>query len=234
MNKYIQKKLAMYNVVRQLMEQNEPTWNSIPAVEGVFSNFNAKLSELNELAIKQSSKLAGFAKSKSKLKAITIDQTLVISGALTVYADTINDEILMEKANLKASVIRRFGKEQLLTTVEEIIQLSSELATELEPFGISSAHIDALNTNFENLKGQVYAVRMEIIKRKQLTQAVTNISKETDRILTTGLDKLMRVLKTVDEKFYEKYKSARMIVDYGTKHKLPPNDLGQPNGFLGA
>ena len=224
----------MYNVVRQLMEQNEPTWNSIPAVEDVFNDFNAKLVELQHLATKQSSKLAGYAKSKSKLKVITVEQTLVISGALTFHAQTINDEILMVKASLKAGELARANKEGVLTLVEEIIELASALSAELLPYGITPAHIDDLSNNFEALREQIYGVRMEVIKRKLLTETISTLNKETEKLLSTGLDKLMKVLKTANPDFYTKYKNARMIIDYGTKHKLPPSDLGKPTGFLGA
>lgn len=234
MNKYIQQKLAMYNVVRQLMEQNATSWNSIPILDGVFSDFNAKITELDDLAIKQNTKLTGYAKTKSKLRVVTIEQTIVISGALSFYAETIGDDVLLAKVRLKAYDVNRAGKEQLLTIVEAIMQVANELSAELLPIGITQVHLDDLSANFEELKEQMYGVRMEIIKRKQLTATISKICRETDTLLSTGLDRLIKVVKSVDPNFYYKYTSARMIMHYGAKHKVAATNPGKPNGFLGA
>jgi len=234
MKKYIQNKLAMYKVVRQLMEENAPTWNTIPAVESVFNDLTSKIVELEKLAVKQGSKLTGFAKSKTKLKVVTIEQTDDIAGALSVYAESIKDDVLKAKVTLSISSLKRGTKEQMLAKIEEIILIATELSTELIPFGVTTVHIDALTVNYTELREQSYNVRMEIIKRKQLTNAINTLSKETDKVLNTGLDQLMKMVKSVDAIFYEKYKSARMIIEHGTKHKLPPNDAELPKGFLGA
>jgi outer membrane murein-binding lipoprotein Lpp len=232
MNKYIQNKLAMYKLVRQLMEENAPTWNTIPAVESVFNDLTSKIVELEKLGVKQGSKLTGFAKSKTKLKVATTEQTTAIAAALFVYAESINDDVLKAKVTLKSTSLKRGTKEQFLAKMEEIILLATELSTELVPFGVTVAHIDELNTNFDELKAQMYRVRMEIIKRKQLTNAIHKLSKQTDNTLNAGLDQLMKMIKSVDAIFYEKYKSARMIIEHGVKHKLLPKDDTFSNGLV--
>lgn len=234
MDRKMERKLAMYNLVRQLMEENAPTWNSVPAVESVFNDFTAKVAELETLRTKQQGILTGYAASKSKLRNVTIEQARHIIAALVVYGKSINDEVLYAKVEKRAASMKKLSQDKLLASLGEIEGIATDLSAELIPFGVSNAHIAEFANNCEALKEQMYRVRMEIVKRKQITQAISNVGKSIDGVLKSGLDQFIQVLKSVDAKFYEKYQSARMIIEHGAKHKLPPNNKQDPKGFLGA
>lgn len=224
MNKNIQNKLAMYKVVRQLMQENQVAWSPIPAIEGAFDEFKTKLTELEDLAVKQSSNITGAAVSNSKLREKTIDQARVVAAALQVHATASKDDVLKAKVTLKWNSLTNIARENMLAKTEEMIQIAAELISELAPFGITPAHLEELSTNFEQLKTVSYQPRNEIIQRKQYTHAMSDVSKEINGILKSSIDPLMKIVKTMDATFYEKYRSARMIIDYGVKHKLPPMD----------
>ena len=234
MERKMERKLAMYNLVRQLMEENTPTWSSVPAVESVFNDFTAKVAELETLRTKQQGILTGYTASKTKLRSVTIEQAKLIIAALVVYGKTNNDEVLSAKVEKRAASLNRISQDKLLASLEEIEGIATELSAELIPFGVSNAHISEFANNCEALKEQMYRVRMEIVKRKQITQAIAKVGKSIDGVLKSGLDQFIQVLKSVDAKFYEKYKSARRIIEHGAKHKLPPNNSQNPKGFLSA
>lgn len=224
MKKYIQNKLAMYKVVRQLMTENETTWNSIPAVGDAFNDLTTKIVELEELAVKQGSNLTGHAKSKTKLSLKTVGQTRAIAAAISVFADSVSNEVLKAKVKLSHANFDRASREKVLSKMEEVIAITNEWITELEPFGVKPEHLEELTNNYEALKAQMYNSRLEVVKRKQITLAISVVSKEVDAILKSSLDQLMKMVKSIDGKFYDKYLSARMIIDYGMKHKQSPSD----------
>jgi hypothetical protein len=88
-----------------------------------------------------------------------------------------------------------------------------EMITELTPVLES---IDELNIS----------TRQAIMNRKSVTKSITDLERSIDDLLQDEMDDMLLVFKASQPDFFDAFRNARMIIDYGHKGK-PGNDPGQ-------
>lgn len=224
MRKYIQNKLAMYKVVRQLLGENQAQLESIPALSEIFNSFSNKVAELEFLGMRQGADITGYKKAQVKLRQDTTALARSIAGIITAYAVANGNEVLKAKMHLNSRKFDRSSREQYLSKLQEIIDTASSLESELTNYGIHANHIADLEIKYNTLREDLYVARLKIVERKHLTAAINSMSKELDELLTQSLDHLIKLLKFSHAPFYTKYLIARNIVKYGTRHEAPPSE----------
>lgn len=214
----------MYKVVRQLVGQNQGSWESVPAIENVFTNFSNKVSELEMLGKKHTADITGYKKAQADLRSTTTALIRAAASAISAYAVSTNNNVLMSTAHLNSNKLDRASRERYLSKFREIIDIATEHLEALEPFGVTAEQITDMEARHAALSEDFYIVRSKIVERKQITFAIEELSRELDKLLKLGLDQLMLTVKLTDKEFYRQYVDARNYIAYGAKHDKPSSD----------
>jgi hypothetical protein len=102
---------------------------------------------------------------------------------------------------------------------------TQEYAVDLVEFGISQILIDKLILSRDELVVKILSPRKAILKRKDTIVQIAKLSSEIDLLLKNSIDKMVYVLRSEDEQFYNEYFNSRMLLSYGN-NSGPTNTNG--------
>ena len=214
MKRQITNKLKMYGSVIEVCKNHESLWENIPALVSTLEEFENRVAILRQRSGVQRNVTSGVSAGKrDKIEKLN-DRLLIIQGALWVYANSINDFLLMERNKVNLSEIRRLNITQLDLHLKSVLSDLEAHGTALESFGITAEYLQESIAAFT--EGSSYATRprMAILERKMMTQSLDTISRELDQLLKFRLDKLMLLFRVTNPDFYSRYLNSRMIVDH--------------------
>lgn len=229
MDQHGKNKLKMYKAVEAICTVQQADWNDLPAFVNAFNRFTAKLQELDQAVFNQSFATPGVTKNKNQLLETTIEKAYIVANALRAYAAVQDDPLLEGKLDFPKSDFKRGGSQQAIVLVDTVLQLATSNLAALGDFGIEQEDVDELSALRQQLGSVIGSPREAIIDRRNETIAIERLIDELDDLLHDHLDRLIEVLRPDHPALYERFKSARVIVD----HKGKKNHSGngdEPDG----
>lgn len=209
----------MYQVVRQLIDSNEGSWQSIPAFVSVFNQFKSKLELLKSTSEKRSLATKGKTSEKQFAKDAVTKSGRVLIGALSAFASNEQQFELLSSLPARKSQFELATHANLQIALATVQEAAVEHASALLEYGISEAMLADFESKIASYLEASSKPRMGVANHKKLSADLNVIVKEVDELLSANLDKLMEVVGATDGDLFKKYKIYRNIINYPTTHK---------------
>jgi hypothetical protein len=226
MKKRDNQKMNMYAAVLQTCRAQQTIWENISGFVSAVDELESRLAGLYQTHQEQSTITMGVGMSKTAFRQELIDHFYVISKALSLKGLMINDNGLYIRNKTSLSGWKILSSNGMLNKTESV-KADLELHSEgLGEYGITSEFIAETQTLIASISEMLFKPRMAVISRKDLTQKVKEQGQRIDWILNQQLDTLILIFKNSVPAFFNKYQSARMIIEtsHGTKTPLEPDD----------
>ncbi len=202
------------DVVINFLDDNATKWNSISKVGEFKNEFEALNTGIEEAQAAQSEAQVSVGKSKKQLKRTIAEKADILNDAVEAFAAVTENPALEDKMSATASELNRLRNEDFIVRIMEVV--TGTLAhkdTLLAEYGVTEEQIIDLQTDlngFQNILGKPRAYQIASV---QATKDLSALFTESDSVLYTKLDKVMKIFKRRDTTFYNGYLAAREIVD---------------------
>lgn len=230
MKKSISEKINMYLVVLETCKRHESEWANIPKLVSAINDLEAKLNEINAVAISHSVKTLGISSYKTQKLGDLYNALEEVHGAYRAMASENDDPGMMIRHSYSVTTLRRMNATALRTHIARVAESLIETGVLLEPFGLSDERIGEILTLIEESNAIISTPRSAIVERKTLTKSLDLKVAEVDRIIKERMDNIIRLHKRSKPDLFADYFNARMIINLGGKRagENPTLDLSSP------
>lgn len=189
-------------------------WSSISKVGEFKNEFESINSQIEESQEAQQEAKVYVGKNKKQLKKTIADKADIINDLVETFALVDNNPELESMMAASASELFMLRNEDFIVRIKEIIsQAENHKKTLKKEYGLTDAQIIDLQTDMNSFQKLLGKPRAYQISSTQATQDLDYLFKESNRVLTQKLDKVMKIFKRRDANFYNGYLAAREIVD---------------------
>jgi hypothetical protein len=213
-------KLAMYQKVLDVCDENEEEYAGISAFANSVNELKEQVSKIQSVIRQQ---LEANPKGASKEKIPAIDRLaeagLKIGNSLYVYAFNTGNNRLREKVNVNKSMFYQTNNQTTLTLAKTVAAEANTFGNALHEYGISDAdrtELDAAIAQFEKL---IHSPAGVLGERKMYTGNLKELFVVADSTVCDKLDKLIILFKTSSPEFYALYGNARNIVNTAARKR---------------
>ena len=216
-----QNKLAMYLVVKALLDANKPVWQSLQAFADGYADFTSHVSNIQRLGQSQITDTTGIAQDKKQSKAAMATAAAQISSALHAYAVKTKNHTLANEADFHVSELTGERDADAIKDCQNIHDLANGNLAALAPFGVTAAKLTALQATVDAFNAIVSKPRDQIATAATVTQQISDEFDATDETLGEILDQLIGQFADGNATFVSNYQNARTIVDTSASHASP-------------
>jgi len=228
MTKIEENKFSMYRAVNSVLNENQLTVATMPALDNAKTSFATLIASINEKDNTFKTTAAGKTDVKKSVKEDLLNVLVPCTNALFAYASKANIADL--KANTKVSISKYqlMRDNDLINKARSIHDLLNSNLRLLADYGITALKVTELN---DKLNGYINAIGNQDIShasKSAARQSLSELFDQADAVLKNEIDSLMESFKTSNEVFYNKYWSARVIKDLGLRHEDQPEPTPPP------
>ena len=204
-------RLAMYQAVQVICNENATVWNGVPIIQTVFTDFTDKLSKLETTAQEQIITSVGITEDKEDLRNVMSEMAVALAQPIQAYAAMMANNELLSVVDYSMSSFERAKDIEVILMSKNILEAGTVNLADLTPYGVSQLQLDDLDVAITAFEGKQSEPRVFISSRKEVTARLNDLFTAIDSILKNQLDKLMYIFK--EDEFYRAYKAARIIID---------------------
>lgn len=210
-------RMSMFLSTQLVMQENNAKWNTIPALVAVNADFDANIAALKAAMVTQVKDLKGHTKDKRNAEDKMITLTLKMSGAVMAWAEVQGNQGLAEEMNLMQSELRSYRDAVVAERCTGVHDLALANLAALAGYGVVAADTTALKSAIDAYVALAALPRMLVNVRKSATSEIGLLIRDTMRLLTRRMDRLMRYFEVNDPTFFRTYTNARIIIDLGSQ-----------------
>jgi hypothetical protein len=215
MNARQKNKLRMLKTVEVTCVDNTATWTPITAFGAAFVLYQEKIVDIEHLHVKQEADLKGITENKNNKESALINSSLIVAKPMIAFANVTNDPQLRQEIDYSEDALKKSSDADLEARCTIIKERAATHAAALVTYGVTAPMIASLGTALTDYHAVISGPRSAEAVKKQQTEEIEILFKETDIILKGQLDQLITLFKTSHPDFYGAYKNARIIVDLG-------------------
>lgn len=209
-------KLNMYQTVMSVMNDHQAIWQGVPAVTNAMGSLSSKVSQLRTKLGEQAIVTPGVADEKQLHLSDLKERVMVMQQALYLHGRSSGDVALKKRNDQTRSFILKLNTAKFAVRCAELKHDLDVYGAELFQYGITHQAIDELLPNLLNVNEVNITTRQAILKRKTVTESINDMEREIDELLHSEMDRLALVFKFNEPTFFQAYRSARLVIDYGT------------------
>lgn len=226
MNKHYRRKMSMYRMVVDILNEYQPVWEGTPKMVSAHGELMAKFELIQLHAEKQRSYTLGVKDARNQLRRSTARLGARIAAALTALGADLQDLELIAQVQISESKIYHNSAGETVILLDRILIRANTYASELVEYGIDEATLNEFIAKRDTLMSNILAPRKAIVKRKDALVKIHLLSFDIDALLRNKIDKMVMILRPTSESFFIEYTSARMILDYGQSANNTTSDDG--------
>lgn len=209
--------MNMLYAVKGVCEEHAAAFGGLTPFVNAFDELKANIGAL-ELAIrKQERSLVGVALDKRFKRDAMTDRTLQVANGLFAYAVEKGDLDLRERADLNRTDLQRGRDTVVAQRCANVLADGTAHAADLVAYGIEAADLAALATAIDRYVATIGSPRTALTVRKGATAEIALLLKDSLKVLTQRMDKLMGEFREAAPDFHQRYFDARIIVDAGVR-----------------
>lgn len=208
-------KLNMYRAVANHCNANPAIIATVPAFQTAVTALNANISTMLSTAQMEVQVISGITADKSQLKQSLAQQAADIAAIVFAFASSSGNNTLKEQVKFSFREILRIKDDLIAPTCLNIHNAANTNLAALVGYGITAATLTAFNNAISSFSAAVPSPRNAVSLRAAYKKDLTNLIKQTDKLLKEQLDKLSVQFKTPNPDFFNAYKSNRIIIDPG-------------------
>lgn len=205
----------MLDATLTFLDSNSPTWQSIAKIGEVKNKLDTIRLAIDVTAAQQDESQVTVGKVKLALKRTMCEKADIVNDVVEVFAIMNGDQKLADKMADSASDLYRMKNDNMLRRVKFVIDKGLMYKDDLiAGYGLTEEQLIDLQADYDRyleINGQP---REYQIKSGMATQTLEELFSEASNLLSTQLDKLLKVFKRRDPNFYSGYEKARMVIDY--------------------
>jgi hypothetical protein len=210
-------RFSMMLTVEGICNKFNSIWSGVVAFADAFDEFTASNRKLEKIIQKQQTRIKGTTEDKFNKKMYLIKKTLMISRAMTAFANVTHNEILREEINFSERELIRCRDTELDVKCKIVQDRAVTYQAELTIYGLTPVIIAAQATAIDDYYSVVSKPRVAIAVRKSQTENLEKSLDENMKLLTGRLDNLTEIFSETHPEFVSEYKNSRIIVDLGVR-----------------
>ena len=158
---------------------------------------------------------------KRTKRNVMVEHTLALANSLFALAVDRSDLPMQERVRYSRSTLDR-GRDAVVGQRCQAVHAEGMGASaDLAAYGVEAGALDALQAAIDAYVAAIGSPRTALTVRKGATAEMAMLIKDSMKILTERMDKLMTVFATTAPKFHQEYFDARIIVDNGSRSTAP-------------
>lgn len=216
MNKSQTRKLRMFEVTKQLLEQQaDPAIIAkMPRFDEYQSAFFTAVTELQLANELQSHLKGGGYAEKTALRNLVVAEGLEIAAALRGFAMNTSNADLRQSMSYTEAKFDRYSDIALLGHLRAIATTASLYLNELKTYQVTSEAYAAFGVHTEAFHAAISKPRKQVVQVKDATLKLKLLFAEGDALLDR-MDTLMEVIEAKHADFSTTYRNSRIIIDAG-------------------
>lgn len=227
MNDRQENKLSMAKALKIILAENSTIVDTVVAFTTATTALGNSIDSIDGITQLQVKKIKGKAMDKGAAEELAISAALELTGPTQTYARTTNDNTLFEAMEYSPTSLRRLRDTVLVSTLTLIRDTVQGKLADLADYGVTAAMITTLTGAISAYNSLVGAPRAAVSDKTSATKALAAEFKNLDIVLEK-LDGLAELKKNTEPDFYNSYKSARVIVDNGSKSEPKTKEAPSP------
>ena len=216
-------KRNMYSVVLNTCKEYTSIWGNIPAFSDAVNELETKLQLFTATAEKRLMDNKHITHKKVELMNQLHEKVYVMVKLIRAYADAAEDKSLAKEYALTKKSLILGGAKASVNRFHNVVQKATELASDLESFGLTTQFLQELTQEVEEAKTVIWEPRMQIIKRKAQTRKLDELVDELDDIVYVQLTGMVDLLQFDHPSFHAKFMDARNIIDHKGQRRNTSN-----------
>ena len=214
----------MYQSVFSVMDDFQSVWQSVPAFVSAVSNFGSKFELLKIRLTEQSSTTMGIsAEKKEKINDLR-ERILVMQKALLLLGHDSGNIPLQERNRKSKSSLMELNISKLAVRCAELKNDLDSHGPALSQYGITQEDISEIMPLLVGIDELNNSTRKAILKRKGITESISDLEKALDKLLRFEMDSLIMVFKKNQPAFFKAFRNARVVIDYGHHDSGSPQE----------
>lgn len=210
-------RMNMFLATQLVMQENSAKWNTIPALVQAAADLDASILALKGAMGTQVRDLRGYTKDKRNAEEKMIQLTLQMGGAVMAWAEVTGNQGMAEEMNLMQSTLHSYRDAVVAERCQVVHDVALANMASLADYGLTVADTTALLAAITKYTELLSLPRMLVTVRKSTTSEIGFLVRDTMRLLSRRLDRLMRRYEFSDAPFHRTYTNARIIIDQGSQ-----------------
>lgn len=219
MNKSQINKSRMFGSVALVLDNNFPIFSKQEELVKALQQLKNGQEQIGQYRQIQETDNSGLTKTKVQLRAGLIQSILKFSIALRAYANSMKDAELKAKVNYGPSDLKKTADPVLVDIGVLIYGLADPLKGDLSRFFIADGDFTEMDRLLNAFKLAIPKRRVAAATSKNSTLNISDVFAAQDTLLKEEMDVLMLLFRNSHPDFYNAYKNARNVVDYGVRGK---------------
>ena len=215
MKKNLSAKLNSYLSLQALLVGSKSTVAALPALEEAVDGLVDFILEIN-LNVKIQASPSGAADAKRDALITLGDAAYSVAGSVLSYADKHHDLLLAAKVKFPRSGITAGSANAVVARCQGVIDAATENLAALGDHGVTTEKLKVLKQALKLYDAVRVLPRDAIGAAGAATKALDRIFPQVDRLLNNQMDRLVWQFRETTPDFYDKYQTARSIVDAPT------------------
>lgn len=213
----------MYTVVLKTCKEHTSIWENIPAFTNVVNDLETKLGLFSATAKKRLMDTKHITQKKIAMIDDLHDKVYVMVKLIRAYATSTDNKALASEYSLTKKSLIVGGAKATVNRFKNVVEKATELAPDLENFGLTPQFLQELTQEVEEAKVVIWEPRMQIIKRKAQTRKLKELIDELDDIVFVQLTGMVDLLQFDHPTFHAKFMDARNIIDHKGQRRNTSN-----------
>ena len=218
-------RLQMKKTVIATLGETAGSHAGVPAVGQCCDELAEVASTIEDLAVIQMSR-SGFAEAKRTAKLQLGDLANEVAAAVVSYAGSIDDEVLAGRCKFSRSAITKDLDPEVIARCMDIHATATEVAGSLGEFGVTVAKLSSLKKKIDTFDNLSTKPRQAVGKSSSATKRLPTLFRQASRLLRLRLDKVMVQYQATQPDLYNRYRTARKVVD--VSNAAPGNVVPTP------
>lgn len=209
-----ERKLSMYEVVRDLLNSTEQSIiDLMPQMETYKTNLMENINLLSNVGGTQKLNRKGIVDSKDLFKSNLIFRATDVSRRVQGYAVNSNDLVLLKEVKYSSASMERLADNILVIVSRIIYDRAKAHLSELATYGVDGTVLTDLDKAITDYDATLPRPRTGIVTKKVATVNLKQLFSATDLLLKNQIDVLVGIVKDSYPDFYANYVGSRKIVN---------------------
>lgn len=232
MNARRRAKSDMYQVVKQVCDDNSGILSEIVAFQTAVNQFKAISAQILETEQFRNMPLTGITLDKSADRTHLCKLVTNIAGFIYAYAAVSKNETLKAEVNFSHSKFLQMREDQLVHNSQNVHDLGITNLAALKDYGVTQAKLDELQSAIDAFKDSMPKPRTAKGQKITLTSNEAGLFEQADDILLNQMDLLISNFESAHPDFVKNYREARKIKDPAiTKTQLKGTVTNKSDGM---
>jgi len=203
---------SMLHAVQNHFDSNPEIWSSNIPVSDIKTALSAKLEQIAEAALMQSTDSTGATIDKARLRSDLEAKGFFVCSVLRAYANlNPSCNLLCKRLQITKARFAKLRENDLLVAIDDLDAAAASVIEFLAPFGVTQTTLDGLmaaRVAFHNIMNRPDEITGN---RKNATALITQLLREAVALLEDKMDHLMVIFSETEPQFRNVYFYDRAI-----------------------